>query len=109
MPDYFPCSFAPQRSHEFRKDVTTIMLALMGPVALVGAAVSYLRLNLWAQFVLMRYRTAPPGQKARRIYKFQDAREVGVGWGWGPPSGEIEPQRSGLGWAGLGWRVRLGV
>ncbi|KAG2446182.1 hypothetical protein HXX76_000775 [Chlamydomonas incerta] len=66
------------RSHEFRQDVTTIILALMGPVALVGAAVSYLRLNLWAQYVLMRYRTAPPGQKARRIYKFQDAREVEI-------------------------------
>ncbi|KAG2440500.1 hypothetical protein HYH02_010378 [Chlamydomonas schloesseri] len=70
--------FNAHRSHEFRQHVTTITLALMGPIALVGAAASYLRLTLWAQYVLMRYRTAPPGQKARRIYKFQDAREVEI-------------------------------
>lgn len=42
----------------------------------VAALVSYVRLTWWTMYVLMRYRTAPPGQKARRIYKFKNAREV---------------------------------
>ncbi len=64
---------AAQKHHE---RITTLLWALLGPAALVGAAVSYCRLNLWSAYVLRRFRNAPPGEKARRIYKFGDPREV---------------------------------
>lgn len=52
------------------------MLGLLAPLILLGGAVSYVRLEWWSKYVLMRYRTAAPGLKARRIYKFLDPKEV---------------------------------
>ncbi|GIL45019.1 hypothetical protein Vafri_2438, partial [Volvox africanus] len=61
-----------------RKRITTLLWALIGPAALLGAAASYCRLNVWSAYVLKRFREAPPGEKARRIYKFGDPREVEI-------------------------------
>ncbi|GIL43455.1 hypothetical protein Vafri_932 [Volvox africanus] len=62
----------------FRERITTIFLSMIGAAMAVGAIVSYVWLSWWTMYVLMRYRTAPPGQKARRIYKFKDSREVEI-------------------------------
>ncbi|KXZ56445.1 hypothetical protein GPECTOR_1g399 [Gonium pectorale] len=71
-------SFRPDATKPFRQATTTALLASMGVMLVLGAAASYVRLKLWSNYVLMRYRTAPAGQKARRIYKFKDAREVEI-------------------------------
>ncbi|GFR41359.1 hypothetical protein Agub_g2042 [Astrephomene gubernaculifera] len=71
-------SFHKQPTREFRVHVTNTFFAMTGPVMIAGSALSYVRLTWWTKYVLMRYRTAPARQKARRIYKFKDAREVEI-------------------------------
>ncbi|KAG2494212.1 hypothetical protein HYH03_007568 [Edaphochlamys debaryana] len=68
----------PSEVAAYNEKVTTLLWALLAPAALVGAAASYARLNLWSGYVLRRFREAQPGEKARRIYKFGDPREVEI-------------------------------
>ncbi|EFJ49262.1 phosphate acetyltransferase [Volvox carteri f. nagariensis] len=68
----------PEALEAHRRRITTLLWALIGPAALLGAAASYCRLNVWSAYVLKRFREGPPGEKARRIYKFGDPREVEI-------------------------------
>ncbi|KXZ42487.1 hypothetical protein GPECTOR_142g708 [Gonium pectorale] len=68
----------PEAVAAHRRRTTMLLWALLGPAALLGAAASYVRLDVWSAYVLRRFREAPPGEKARRIYKFDDPREVEI-------------------------------
>ncbi|GFR50532.1 hypothetical protein Agub_g12802 [Astrephomene gubernaculifera] len=68
----------PEAVERHNRRTTTLLWALLGPAAMLGAAASYCRLNVWSGYVLRRFREAAPGEKARRIYKFGDPREVEI-------------------------------
>jgi hypothetical protein len=73
---YGPKDPAAQVAHHQR--VTLLLWALLGPSMLLGAAASYLRVNVWRRWVLGRFARAAPGTKTKHIYKFGDPREVEV-------------------------------
>ncbi|GLC53515.1 hypothetical protein PLESTB_000757900 [Pleodorina starrii] len=62
----------------FRERVTLALWVGMGPAALVGSGLCYMRLRHIKHWVVAKFRNADSGTNSKHIYKFTDAREVEI-------------------------------
>eukprot|EP00198_Chlamydomonas_reinhardtii_P013356 XP_001702693.1 predicted protein [Chlamydomonas reinhardtii] len=68
----------PTKRENYEQTITSVMLYGLAPVALLGFASSYLRLDYWSRFVRKRFKEASPGSKVKDIYRFKDPIEVEI-------------------------------
>lgn len=63
---------------DWYRNITLAMWIGMAPVALIGVLLAWLRMRYYNTTVLNKFKAAPPGTRAKYIYKFHDPREVEI-------------------------------
>ncbi|KAJ9531082.1 hypothetical protein QJQ45_000885 [Haematococcus lacustris] len=68
----------PEAVYAYQQNITIGLWAGMGPAFLWGAVASWMRLSYFTVHVLRKFKEAPPGTRAKFIYRFRDPREVEI-------------------------------
>lgn len=69
-------TFLPGKTESTVHTLSLVLYIGLGPMMVLGALASFLRLRRWQVTVWLRFRAAAPGTRPKDIWRFKDPRDV---------------------------------